>query len=76
MAVKTPDQVKREFRANGVTISRWAEEHSLSVRVVYQVLSGGRKGVRGQTHQAMVLLGMKAKAGGGIAHANSQGVKA
>ena len=71
MATKTAEQVKREFNANGVTISRWAKDNDLSAGVVYEVLRGGRKGIRGQTHQAMKLLGILPSEAG---EANTSGI--
>lgn len=55
----TAQEVLREFRQNGVTISDWAKERGFNPRVVYAVLSGTRKALRGESHRAAVALGMQ-----------------
>ena len=59
MAVKSPDEVRAEFKRKGISISQWATANGISVLLVYQLLSGRRKGGRGESHRAAVLLGMK-----------------
>lgn len=59
MTCKTPEDVKAELARKGVSISQWAAANGLNVMVVYAVLSGRRKGNRGETHRAAVLLGLK-----------------
>lgn len=58
--VKTPEQVRAEFDARGMSISDFASKHDLSRAIVYGVLSGNKKGRRGESHRAAVLLGIKA----------------
>ena len=57
--LKTPDQVRREFQERGLSISGWAKRHGFSQALVYQVLSGARRGVRGESHCIAVALGIK-----------------
>jgi len=59
MNLKTPDEVKSEFRRSGVSIAKWAVENGLNTVVVYQLLAGRRKGERGEAHRAAVMLGIK-----------------
>ena len=58
--VKTPEQVRAEFEARGMAFADFARQHGLRLATVYGVLSGGKKGRRGEAHRAAVLLGIKA----------------
>lgn len=60
MSVKTPDQIKAEFEAQGITISDWARQHDYSPRDVILVLNKVLKGRYGKAHRIAVALGMKA----------------
>lgn len=53
------DSIKRLFAERGLSISEWARRHSFSPTLVYQVLDGERKCVRGQSHKIAVALGLK-----------------
>ena len=57
--LRTPEEVKARFAANGQTIAGWARLHGYPPLAVYQVLGGFRKGARGQAHQIAVDLGLK-----------------
>lgn len=48
-----------DFRSNGVAIAAWAESNGFSPALVYAVLRGERKCLRGQSHQIAKALGMK-----------------
>jgi len=56
---RTEDEIRAEFSRLGVSISEWARVNGFSVPLVYRVLSGSRKAVRGQSHRIAVTLGMK-----------------
>lgn len=43
----------------GLSAKEWAEENSLSPSTVYAVLNGQKKCLRGESHRAAVLLGIK-----------------
>jgi len=43
-----------------MSVAQWAREHGVSRFLVYQVLKGQKKALRGQSHDIAVLLGMKA----------------
>jgi gp16 family phage-associated protein len=58
--LKTPVQVREEFAARGISLSSWARERGFSAELVYQVLSGRKRCIRGQSHQIAVSLGLKA----------------
>lgn len=57
--MKTPDQVKADFLASGITISQWAREHNYTPREVSLVLNGQIKGRYGKGHDIAVALGIK-----------------
>lgn len=57
--LRSPEQVKADFRRRGVAFADWARENNFSVATVYQVLAGQRKCLRGQSHQIAQRLGMK-----------------
>jgi gp16 family phage-associated protein len=52
-------QVKARFKAEGVSISEWARANGFSVVMVYRVLDGQVKGLRGESHRIAVALGLK-----------------
>lgn len=60
VALKTPSEVRAEFRRMGITVKAWALANGLSPAVVHQALKGSRPCVRGELHRAAVLLGLKA----------------
>lgn len=57
------EQVRQEARdrlaRQGITAKEWAEKHDLSPSTVYAVLNGQKKCLRGESHRAAVLLGIK-----------------
>lgn len=53
-------EVRADLDRRGVSIAAFAREHGLPQGTVYQVLSGQKKGRRGEAHRAAVLLGLKA----------------
>lgn len=48
-----------DFRSNGVAIAEWAKSNGFSPALVYAVLRGERKCLRGQSHEIAKALGMK-----------------
>lgn len=50
--------IKEEFRLRGLSISGWAKRNGYSQALVYQVLSGKRAPVRGESHRIAVQLGL------------------
>jgi|JTFO01.1.fsa_nt_gb gp16 family phage-associated protein len=59
MSLRTPDEVRAEFKRKGVSISQWAAANGFTVNMVFEVLAGRKKGVRGQSHRIAVKLGLK-----------------
>ncbi|WP_083491122.1 DNA-binding protein [Stenotrophomonas terrae] len=53
------DAIRQEFARRGVSISAWARTHGYSKQLVYQVLAGRKRCVRGQCHEIAVRLGLK-----------------
>jgi len=53
------DAIRQEFARRGVSISAWARTHGYSRQLVYQVLAGRKRCVRGQSHEIAVRLGLK-----------------
>lgn len=56
---KTPEQIKKDLRAKGITLKQWAEQHQYPTAEVYKVMNGERKGHYGRSHQIAVALGLK-----------------
>jgi len=59
MAVKTVEEVKKEFDRKGLSFSLWARQNGIRPGVVYDLITGRQLGRRGQSHKAAVLLGLK-----------------
>lgn len=55
----SPEQVKARFRANGTTVTQWAEYHGYPRNAVYRVLNGFDKAHYGRAHEIAVALGLK-----------------
>jgi gp16 family phage-associated protein len=52
-------QAWEEFRSTGTTAAEWADAKGFSRALVYAVLRGERKCLRGQSHAIAVALGLK-----------------
>jgi len=53
-------EAKREwFSTNGVSISSWARENNVELKILYAVLNGKNRGYRGEGHRVAVRLGLK-----------------
>lgn len=61
------DAIRQEFARRGVSISAWARAHGYSKQLVYQVLAGRKRCIRGQCHEIAVRLGLKAGVIGSVA---------
>jgi gp16 family phage-associated protein len=59
MRIRTPQEARADLDKRGISIAAFAREHKLPDGIVYQVLSGKKKGRRGEAHRAAVLLGLK-----------------
>jgi gp16 family phage-associated protein len=60
-ATRTPAEAKAEFARKGMSIRAWALKHELPPTLVYEILRGNerRRCLRGASHRAAVLLGIK-----------------
>lgn len=58
--LRTPDEVRAEFKRKGISIAAWAAANGFSSQMVFEVLGGRKKCSRGQSHKIAVLLGLKA----------------
>jgi len=56
---KTAEQVKAEFKAKGLTVTKWAKDNGFEPTSVSQVLNGFAKGNYGKAHDIAVALGIK-----------------
>jgi len=52
-------RVWKTFRDQGVSVRAWAKERGFNPGLVYSVLRGERKCLRGQSHAVAVALGLK-----------------
>jgi gp16 family phage-associated protein len=57
--LRTGEQVRDEFMRRGLSISEWARARGYSAQLVYQVLAGRKRCLRGQSHAIAVTLGLK-----------------
>lgn len=57
--LRTPDEVREDFKHKGLSISQWAAANGYSTNLVFEVLAGRKKAVRGQSHKIAVALGLK-----------------
>ncbi len=56
---RTPEHIRADFQRKGVSIAGWATAHGFNTNLVFEVLAGRKKGVRGQSHKIAVMLGLK-----------------
>lgn len=59
MKLRTADEARAELQAKGISITQWALANNFSPNLVFEVLGGRKKCVRGQTHEIAVKLGLK-----------------
>lgn len=53
------EAARERFALSGETLRSFAAKHGLHQSTVYEVLSGRRKCLRGDSHKAAILLGIK-----------------
>lgn len=58
-SLRTHQQVQRWFRENGVTVADWSLKNGFNPALVYAVLQGKRKCLRGESHKIAVALSLK-----------------
>ena len=59
MALRTAEEVRAELKRQGISITQWAIANQFSPNLVFEVLGGRKKCVRGQAHEIAVKLGIK-----------------
>ncbi|WP_153117395.1 DNA-binding protein [Rhodocyclus tenuis] len=59
MNLRTADEARAELKRQGLSISAWAVANGFSTGLVFEVLGGRKKCLRGQAHNIAVKLGMK-----------------
>lgn len=59
MTLRTADDVRAELQRKGISVSSWAVANGYSTTLVFEVLAGRKKCIRGQAHNIAVSLGMK-----------------
>ena len=57
--LRTPEEARAWLDYQGISISQWARENSVHHSLVYEILAGRKKCLRGMSHNVAVLLGMK-----------------
>lgn len=57
--LRSPEETKELMASSGISIAEWARENRFSCGLVYQVLEGKRRCLRGQSHRIAVALGLK-----------------
>lgn len=55
----TPQQLKKDFAAKGMTYRQWAKDNGYPEFAVYNVIAGVHKATRGRAHEIAVKLGLK-----------------
>ena len=58
-SVKSSTEVRAWFRASGITIADWSSQQGFNAALVYAVIKGERKCMRGESHKIAVALGLK-----------------
>ncbi len=58
--LRTPEEARAELKRKGISITKWAASYGFTPNLVYEVLSGNRPCIHGQSHQIAVALGIKA----------------
>lgn len=57
--IRAPALARQMIEGSGVSISEWARENGFAAGLVYSVLHGKRKCLRGQSYRIAVALGLK-----------------
>lgn len=59
--LRSAEQAQQWFQDRGVTIAEWAMKRNFNPGLVYQVLAGQRKALRGRSFEIAVALRLKAR---------------
>lgn len=56
---QTPPQARSWFNSHGISITDWCNHFQVDRYIVTDLMRGRIKGVRGESHRAAILLGLK-----------------
>lgn len=56
--VKTPEQIRADWKTNKLTVSEWARRNGYSPRLVIRLLNGETRGLWGVSRQIAQKLGL------------------
>ena len=59
MKLRTAAEARAELQAKGISITQWAIANQYSPNLVFEVLGGRKKCLRGQAHEIAIKLGLK-----------------
>jgi gp16 family phage-associated protein len=59
MKLRTAAEARADLQAKGISITQWSIANKFSPNLVFEVLGGRKKCVRGQAHEIAVKLGIK-----------------
>ena len=59
MKLRTAAEARADLQAKGISITQWSIANKFSPNLVFEVLGGRKKCVRGQAHEIAVKLGLK-----------------
>lgn len=59
MKLRTAEEARADLQAKGISITQWAIANRFSPNLVFEVLGGRKKCLRGQAHEIAVKLGLK-----------------
>ncbi|MBN3833666.1 DNA-binding protein [Burkholderia sp. Ac-20344] len=59
MKLRTAAEARAELQSKGISITQWAIANKFSPNLVFEVLGGRKKCVRGQAHEIAIKLGIK-----------------
>lgn len=62
MQTRTLQEVRRAFEEHGLTVAEWAQAKGFKQDMVYAVLLGRARGLRGEAHKIALALGLKGPA--------------
>lgn len=57
--IRKAEEVMEIFKLSGISIATWARHYGFSVALVYSVIHGKSKCIRGESHKIAVMLGLK-----------------
>jgi gp16 family phage-associated protein len=59
MTLRTAEEARDALNSTGISITQWAIANKFSPNLVFEVLGGRKKCIRGQAHEIAVKLGLK-----------------